>query len=392
MKKKNSYTYSFMGISWFFVFLLLPFVVLFVLNIKELYIGAILLTLLIVFLLVASTRYVEFDFDEKTLKLNTFKYKKTIKIDEIAYYISKKGKYFLYDSSDNLISYFDKSYINSFTEKYKQNIFFFLLIPEGKQEIIIEKYNYDFTKEKVEKQLKKCSTASLIVYSIFTIFHLILYSIFAFIDYNDRVYYPDGIQSYVIFIIICLLIFLPWIFSLVSKNRYAVASGACINIVYFNPVAVFFLWIIMTPTSITTDFSNYRVFDTKHEEVAEFFYDNVEESEVVSYYYINDFVIDPNCEIAIELKVDSLKFNEILSYYYDYNPQELSIKTFKYDTSFMMLEYKSFDFSESNGFIHGSGTFVLFNDETNTIIIEYLHAVDGFSIEDSFIFNRFNIV
>ena len=232
----------------------------------------------------------------------------------------------------------------------------------------------------------------MIVYSIFTIFHLILYSIFAFIDYNDRVYYPDGIQSYVIFIIICLLIFLPWIFSLVSKNRYAVASGACINIVYFNPVAVFFLWIIMTPTSITTDFSNYRIFDTKHEEVAEFFYDNVEESEVVSYYYINDFVIDPNCEIAIELKVDSLKFNEILSYYYDYNPQELSIKTFKYDTSFMMLEYKSFDFSESNGFIHGSGTFVLFNDETNTIIIEYLHAVDGFSIEDSFIFNRFNIV
>ena len=172
MKKKNSYTYSFMGISWFFVFLLLPFVVLFVLNIKEHYIGAILLTLLIVFLLVASTRYVEFDFDEKTLKLNTFKYKKTIKIDEIAYYISKKGKYFLYDSSDNLISYFDKSYINSFTEKYKQNIFFFLLIPEGKQEIIIEKYNYDFTKEKVEKQLKKCSTASLIVYSIFTIFLL----------------------------------------------------------------------------------------------------------------------------------------------------------------------------------------------------------------------------
>ena len=58
----------------------------------------------------------------------------------------------------------------------------------------------------------------------------------------------------------------------------------------------------------------------------------------------------------------------------------------------MMLEYKSFDFSESNGFIHGSGTFVLFNDETNTIIIEYLYAVDGFSIEDSFIFNRFNII
>ena len=77
MKKKNSYTYSFMGISLFFVFVLLPFVVLFVLNIKELYIGAILLTLLIVFLLVTSTRYVEFDFDEKTLKLNTFKYKKT---------------------------------------------------------------------------------------------------------------------------------------------------------------------------------------------------------------------------------------------------------------------------------------------------------------------------
>ena len=126
--------------------------------------------------------------------------------------------------------------------------------------MIIEKYNYDFTKEKVEKQLKKCSTTSLIVYSIFTIFLLILYSICAFIDYNDRVYYPDGIQSYVIFIIICLLIFLPWIFSLVSKNRYiAVAGGACINIVYFNPVAVFFLWLIITPTSITTDFSNYRI-------------------------------------------------------------------------------------------------------------------------------------
>ena len=59
----------------------------------------------------------------------------------------------------------------------------------------------------------------------------------------------------------------------------------------------------------------------------------------------------------------------------------------------MMLEYKSFEcFSKGAGYCYGKGKFVLFNDETNTIIIEYLYAVDGFSIEDSFIFNRFDIL
>ena len=92
---KDKFRYANVEISLFLFFLLLPFYIIQIVVFWKITLTIVLLTLIMAFLIYLSTRYIEFDFNEKTIKINTLRHRKTINIDDISYYKIEKGYYHL---------------------------------------------------------------------------------------------------------------------------------------------------------------------------------------------------------------------------------------------------------------------------------------------------------
>ena len=213
--------------------------------------------------------------------------------------------------------------------------------------------------------------------------------------YDAIFLYQVDYNTIILFITLTIVFLSLTIGLLLFKKRWFVNCSFAFAISFLvNPLIMIGLLFLNNSTSYTNQFSNYKKFDNCVNNLVdlEFFYDDINDDEVITYHYFVEEDSDRNIEISLEIKVDENKYNEILQYYSEY--KKPLINHFEYDNNYVIFEYTIFDFDieDEDQYVDGFGTFVLFSDETNTIIIEYLHAIDNYSIEDSFIFNRFDIV
>lgn len=389
---KDKFRYANGEISLFLFFLLLPFYIIQIVGLWKITLTIVLLTLIMAFLIYLSTRYIEFDFNEKTIKINTLKHRKTINIDDISYYKIDKGYYYLYNCFDELLGSFRQSYMMSFNKKNKHNVFFYLLIPEGKNEKIGVNYAYYYTKELVEADYKDKKTAGL-VFATFSTFTLIfMYIIAIALVRGNEMIYTKFISQKSFLIIVCVIIFIAWLLAVtLNKKIFSLISGVYINVLSFNPLMVFMICILLNKPSYTDDFANYRVFDRQVESLEDFFYEDVFDNEVIDYYYFVDRdLMRIHYEITIELKVDEVKYDEIYQHYSAY--ENFSINTFEYDQNFNVFEYRKFE-CETNEIIASIyGSMVLFNDKENIIIISSVYRRLKQDTDYSYLLNRFSII
>ena len=338
-----------------------------------------------------ATRYVEFDFDKKTLKLNTLSYNnKTVNLDDISFCILKNGTYHLYNENEQLIAKFSSIYIS---DSSKVNVFADMNIQDDKQKIK-EQRTYNEAKEcMIKRRTSKSFLGGLTC--ILTSILAIVFFVKTINRYDAIFLYQVDYNTIILFITLTIVFLSLTIGLLLFKKRWFVNCSFAFAISFLvNPLIMIGLIFLNNSTSYTNQFSNYKKFDNCVNNLVdlEFFYDDINDDEVITYHYFVEEDFDRNIEISLEIKVDENKYNEILQYYSEY--KKPLINHFEYDNNYVIFEYTIFDFDieDEDQYVDGFGTFVLFSDETNTIIIEYLYAIDNYSIEDSFIFNRFDIV
>lgn len=390
-KEKNKIRFSFFYVMLLLVFLTIPFLfgTFELINEGNIVFFAFAFALLLEIFI--ATRYVEFDFDKKTLKLNTLSYNnKTVNLDDISFCILKNGTYHLYNENEQLIAKFSSIYIS---DSSKVNVFADMNIQDDKQKIQ-EQRTYDEAKECMIKR----RTSISFLRGLTCILTSILATVFFVKTINryDAIFlYQVDYNTIILFITLTIVFLSLTIGLLLFKKRWFVNCSFAFALSFLvNPLIMIGLLFLNNSTSYTNQFSNYKKFDNCVNNLVdlEFFYDDINDDEVITYHYFVEEDSDRNIEISLEIKVDENKYNEILQYYSEY--KKPLINPFEYDNIYVIFEYTIFDFDieDEDQYVDGFGTFVLFSDETNTIIIEYLHAKDNYSIEDSFIFNRFDIV
>ena len=132
-KEKNIIRFSFFYVMLLLVFLTIPFLFGTFELINEVNIVFFAFAFALLLEIFIATRYVEFDFDKKTLKLNTLTYNnKTVNLDDISFCILKNGTYHLYNENEQLIAKFSSIYIS---DSSKVNVFADMNIQDDKQKI-----------------------------------------------------------------------------------------------------------------------------------------------------------------------------------------------------------------------------------------------------------------
>ena len=123
-----------------------------------------------------------------------------------------------------------------------------------------------------------------------------------------------------------------------------------------------------------------------------FFPKNINKDEVIKYYYFYEHEWDLNFEIYLEIKVEDSKFNNLIIEYMNNNTYYM-LDAYYNDSYIELIKNDNISFDNINK-NYTSFAFVeklIYNEDTNIIIYEYLHVEDPFDFEEIYYFNRFNI-
>lgn len=362
----------------------------FILYFKEgIYYALVILFFAEIFLpiLIFFTNNIIINFDDNTLSYNTFFSKKTLKFDEINYYKKTLLSYRIYSFDNKLILKISRLY----TSYFKFNDFSF-------EKLLINNSNINIFKDDLNNIYIKKFKGDF-NFLLFSTIYILLMNFDGILVYilDEWQLYDTNIVFIILTSILSLFLILLIIYKIygfdIIKKIYCFLSF----LLYF-PIFIlsFFSFLIVGP-STTNDFNNYLKFDRVLKERWEntlnnFFPSDITNDEVVNYHYYYRYNWDLNFEIYLEIKVNEEKFDYLIDKYkndYDYT----QVNAY-YNASYIELIHRDrFDSRniDSNYTTSSNIEKLIYNEETKTIIYEYLHSEDGFDFEDIYYFNRFNI-
>ena len=380
---------NYLNLKYWNIFTIIA-VICFILFLNEgIYYACILLLPLEVIYLIMSFinyNYLIINFDENSLFYHTFFSKRILKFDEINYYKNSLFSYKVYSIENKKIFKINKLY----TSYFKLDKFTFDEILKNKninqyKEILTKIYNKKFSQN-----------LNLVLFRTINILLLIFDSMVIYI-LDCWILYGSNYILYFFLLILFLFLFLLLIYKFFG-NEKTLNTYYILSFLLFFPIFILNIFSFSyTGPSITSNFKNYLKFDKEiknrySEQLNTFFPKNINKDEVIKYYYFYEHEWDLNFEIYLEIKVEDSKFNNLIIEYMNNNTYYM-LDAYYNDSYIELIKNDNISFDNINK-NYTSFAFVeklIYNEDTNIIIYEYLHVEDPFDFEEIYYFNRFNI-